>query len=310
MKDLKILFMGTPEFAVNVLDKLIENFNVVGVVSQPDKFVGRKKILTNTPVKERALKDSISVFQPNNIKEEYDFLLKMDIDLIVTCAYGQFIPDIVLNYPKYASINVHASLLPELRGGAPIQRAIINGLEYTGITIMDMVSKMDAGDIYAQVKTKIEENDTYETLHDRLSIMGANLVVETIPKIVNNTITKIKQDENKVTFAKNIKREEEKLDFNDTTINIYNKIRGLSPNPATYFILDSEIKVYNSRIVYNNSNDEIGKIVNIYKDGFGIKTRDGEIVITDLKPFGKKRMLAKDYLNGIDKNKLIGKIVK
>ena len=312
MEKIKILFMGTPDFSVNVLNGLIENYDVVGVVTQPDKEVGRKKELKPSPVKELAIKNNIKVYQPINIKEEYSDLLELDVDMIVTCAYGQIIPKVLLDFPKYGCINVHASLLPKLRGGSPIHTAIINNYPRTGVTIMYMVEKMDAGDIISQVETPIYKEDNLESLHDRLSIMGTKLLLETIPKIVNNEITPIPQDENEVTYAWNIKREEEHIDFNDSVINIFNKIRGLSPVPGAYAILDdTNVKIYAAYIsdsfFTERQNGEIGKV---YKDGIGVSCKDGEIVITEIQFAGKKKMTVKDYLNGKKEEDLIGKIFK
>ena len=311
MEKLKILFMGTPEFSVNVLESLIKNYDVVGVVTQPDKEVGRHKEIKYSPIKEVALKYDIPVYQPVRIKEEYDKFLNLDIDMIVTCAYGQLVPNILLDYPKYGAINVHASLLPKLRGGAPIHKAIINNYARTGVTIMYMVPKMDAGDIISQVETEILPTDNLETLHDRLSILGAKLLIDTIPNIVEGRIKPIPQNEDEVTYAYNITREEEKIDFNKSIIDIFNQIRGLSPTPGAYAILDGvNVKIYASRIsdsfFSTLKNGEIGKV---YKDGIGVSCKDGEIIITELQFAGKKRMKVSDYLNGIeDKEKLIGKI--
>ena len=310
MSKLKILFMGTPDFSVNVLNGLIDNYDVVGVVTQPDKEVGRKKEIRPTPVKEVALKNNISVYQPEHIKTEYEDLLKLDVDMIVTCAYGQIIPKELLDFPKYGCINVHASLLPKLRGGAPIHKAIIENYPRTGVTIMYMVEKMDAGDIISQVDTPIYPNDNLESLHDRLSLMGTKLLLETIPKIVSGDINPIPQEESEVTYAWNIKREEEHIDFNDTVININNRIRGLSPVPGAYAILDGvNVKIYAARISESffteKRNGEIGKI---YKDGIGVACSDGEIIITEIQFAGKKRMKVIDYFNGQDGNKLLGKV--
>lgn len=310
MNQLKILFMGTPDFSVNVLQGLIENYDVVGVVTQPDKEVGRKHEIRFSPVKELALKNDIRVYQPSHIKTEYEDLLKLDVDMIVTCAYGQIIPKVLLDFPKYGCINVHASLLPKLRGGAPIHKAIINNYPRTGVTIMYMVEKMDAGDIISQVDTPILPNDNVGTLHDRLSEMGTKLLLETIPQIVSGEIEPIKQNEEEVTYAWNITREEEKIDFNKNTIDIYNQIRGLNPWPGAYAILDGVVvKIYNSRISESffttRKNGEIGKV---YDDGIGVSTSDGEIIITELQFAGKRKMTVKEYLNGIDKEKLIGKV--
>ena len=310
MDKLKILFMGTPDFSVNVLNGLIEHYDVVGVVTQPDKEVGRHRELKAPPVKEVALKNNIPVYQPSRIKQEYDKLLTLDVDMIVTCAYGQIIPKVLLDFPKYGCINVHASLLPKLRGGAPIHKAIINNYPRTGVTIMYMVEKMDAGDIISQVETEILPSDNLESLHDRLSILGTKLLLETIPNIVSGNINPIKQNEEEVTYAWNITREEEHIDFNKSVIEIFNQIRGLSPHPGAYAMLDGNIvKIYASRIsdsFYSTlKNGEIGKI---YKDGIGVSCKDGEIIITEIQFAGKKRMKVSDYLNGSDGSKLIGKI--
>ncbi len=302
--------MGTPEFSVKVLQGLIDHYDVVGVVTQPDKEVGRKREIKFSPIKELALKKDIRVYQPVKIKEEYEDLLKLDVDMIVTCAYGQIIPKILLDFPKYGCINVHASLLPKLRGGAPIHKAIINNYPRTGVTIMYMVEKMDAGDIISQVDTPILPTDNVGTLHDRLSEMGTKLLLETIPKIVSGEIQPMKQNEEEVTYAWNISREEEKIDFRKDTIDIFNQIRGLNPWPGAYAILDGNIvKIYDSRISNSffttRKNGEIGKI---YEDGIGVSTHDGEIIITEIQFAGKRKMRVKEYLNGIDPEKLIGKV--
>ena len=307
---LRIVFMGTPEFSVPVLEALIENYQVVGVVTQPDKEVGRHHEIKPTPVKEVALKHKISVFQPQKIKKEYQDILDLKADLIVTCAYGQMIPKEILEAPQYGCINVHASLLPKLRGGAPIHRAIINNEARTGVTIMYMVEKMDAGDILAQIDAPIYKDDNVGTLHDRLSSMGAKLLIETIPDLVSGNIKPIPQKEEEVTYAWNIKREEEKIDFNKRTIDIYNQIRGLNPWPGGYALLEGKVvKIYEARIsdsfFTTKKNGEIGKI---YEDGIGISTKDGEIIVTKLQPDGKRKMLAKEYLNGVHEEDLLGKV--
>lgn len=310
MEKLKILFMGTPDFSVNVLQGLIDNYDVVGVVTQPDKEVGRKHEIKFSPVKELALKNDIRVYQPKHIKTEYEDLLNLDVDMIVTCAYGQIIPKVLLDFPKYGCINVHASLLPKLRGGAPIHKAIINNYQKTGVTIMYMVEKMDAGDIISQIETPILPEDNVGTLHDRLSLMGTKLLLETIPKIILGNINPIKQKEEEVTYAWNISREEEKIDFNKDTNDIYNQIRGLNPWPGAYAILDGVVvKIYNSRIGKSVfASKQSGEIKKIYEDGIGISTNDGEIIITELQFAGKRKMNVKEYLNGIIPEKLIGKV--
>ena len=307
----RIVFMGTPDFAVPILEGLIKNYEVVLVVSQPDKKIGRKQILTPTPVKQKAIENNIEVFQPEKIKENYKKIIDSCPDIIITCAYGQIIPKELLDYPEYGCINVHASLLPKLRGGAPIHKSIIDGYSETGITIMYMDVKMDSGDIITQEKTKIEDTDNLEILHDRLSIMGKKLLLKTLPSIFNKTNTRTPQNIDEVTYAYNIKREEEHIDFNKNAREVFNVIRGLSPIPSAFCILDDEeMKVYNSRLGNENIDNEVGKIINVYKDGIGVATAKGEIILTEIKPFGKKRMLVKDYLNGINKDTLIGKILK
>ena len=309
---MRIVFMGTPDFSVPVLEGLIENYNVVGVVSQPDKEVGRKRILTPTPTKEVALKHNIPVIQPIKIRKEYQEVLDLKPDLIVTCAYGQIIPKEILDCPKLGCINVHGSLLPKLRGGAPIHHAIIDGYDETGITIMYMDEAMDSGDIISQRSIKIEDSDTVGILWDKMSLLGRDLLLETLPSIINGTNDRIKQDESLVTFGLNIKREEEHIDFNKSSREVFNQIRGLNPWPSANAILDDqEMKIYSSIIgdrTFNNKSN--GEICDVTKKGISVKTLDGEIILTDIKPFGKKRMDAYSYVNGVGKDNLIGKVFK
>jgi len=306
MKKLNVVFMGTPDFAVPVLKKLIEYTNVTLVVSQPDALVGRKKILTPSPVKSCALENNIEVFTPNKIREDYEKIIEVNPDIIITCAYGQIIPKVLLDLPKHKCVNVHASLLPKYRGGAPIHASILNGDEYTGITIMYMDEGMDDGNIITQEKIKIEDSDNINTLSDKLSELGSNLLIKTLPSILDGTCDSIKQNEDEVTFAYTIKRQDEKLDFNKNYKDIFNKVRALLPR--SYFILNGvEYKVVKVR--YENKLSEVNKITNIYKDGIGIGCKDGEVVITEFIPSGKKQMLVSSYLNGIDKNKLLGVFV-
>ena len=304
MNNIRVVFMGTPLFATNVLKELINNTNVVLVVSQKDSLVGRKKELTPSPVKKLAIENDIPVFTPDKIREDFEIVRKMKPDLIVTCAYGQILPEELLNIPSIASINVHASLLPKYRGGAPIQRSIMNGDKETGITIMYMDKGMDTGDIISSESIKIENDDNLETLSDKLSILGSKLLIETLPSIIDGTNKRIKQDNDSATIAPIISKEDEYIDFNDTTINVYNKIRALNPNPGAYFKINNEImKVYEARIGENRAMPS--DISNTYKDGIGIGTKDGEIIITKIKPAGKKIMNARDYLNGIKKEELL-----
>ncbi len=307
MKKVNVIFMGTPDFSVPVLEKLIKNCNVIAVVTQPDKIIGKDKLPSFNPIKRVAFKNNIKVIQPVKIKTEYQSILDLNPDIIITCAYGQIIPKIILDKPKYGCINVHASILPKLRGGAPIHRAIIDGYSETGITIMYMDEGMDTGDIISCKKINISKEDTVGVLHDKLSLLGANLLIETLPDIIEGNIKRIKQNGDEATFAKTIKKEDELIDFNDLSNNIYNKIRGLNPWPGGYIILKGNIiKLYESKIG-DVINDKEAIITNVYKDGIGIGTKDNEIIITKIKPNGKKMMSVKDYLNGIkDKKELIG----
>ena len=308
---MKIVFMGTPDFAVNVLQGLNDNYDVVGVVRQPDKRIGRHQVLTNTPVKELALKYDIPVFQPIRIREDYEDILNLNPDLIVTCAYGQIIPKAILDYPRLGCINVHASLLPKLRGGAPIHKAIIDDYGTTGVTIMYMDVKMDSGDIISQREVKILDSDNLESLHDKLSEVGTSLLLDTLPSIIDGSNSRTKQDEDEVTYAYNIKREEEHIDFSKTSREVFNLIRGLCPVPSSNAILDEkEMKIYKSIISSKNYNGEYGEIVDITKEGIVVKTGDAAIILTEVKPFGKKKMDANSYVNGIGKNNLIGKVFK
>lgn len=311
MNNLKVIFMGTPEFSLPVLEGLNSKYNVVMVVCQPDKPSNRG-VVQYSPVKDFAIKNNIKVFQPVNVKNEYHEILSEKPDLIVTCAYGQIIPKEILDYPKYGCINVHASLLPKLRGGAPIHRAIIEGHKETGITIMKMKEKMDAGNIISQVKTEILDDDTVGTLHDKLSVLARDLLLSTIPNIISGNINLVRQNEEEATFAWNIKREDEKIDFSKTTREIYNQIRGLNPWPGAYAILSGRIiKIWASRYGDKFFNEEVlnGQIVELYKDGIGVKTSNGEIIITELQLEGKRRMLANEFMNGVvNKELLVGRM--
>ena len=308
MKDKKVVFMGTPEYSVPVLEMLIENTTVVGVVTQPDKEVGRKKVLTPCPVKQVALENNITVLTPNKIREEYQSIIDLNPDIIITCAYGQIIPEELIYAPEYNTVNVHASLLPKYRGGAPIHRAIINGEEEIGITIMYTDKGMDSGDIIEKESFKLNIDDTYDIVSDKMSNLGAKLLKETLPKIFNKTCKRIKQDETKVTYAPIIKREDENINFNDYAINVHNKIRGLSSVPGAYAVLENQnIKLFLSNLnECNETNKTPGTITRINKDSIFVACSDKEIRITKLQIPGKKPMFVKDYLNGIKKDSIVG----
>lgn len=303
--------MGTPDFAVPILEMLIEETNVVMVVTQPDKEVGRHHELEMTPIKRLALENNIKVYQPTKIRTEYEPIINTDADIIITCAYGQIIPEIILNKPRLGCINVHASLLPRLRGGAPLHHALIDGEEKTGITIMYMDKGMDTGDIISTKEYIISDTDNVGILHDKLSMMGKYLLKETLPSIINGTNSRTPQDNNLATYAYNISREEEHLDFNSSSKNIYNKVRGLYPWPkANTIINDQEVKILECFIGEKDSTLSPGTICEINKDNIGICTKDKIIYITKVKPFGKKEMNALDYINGLQKEKVLHSIVK
>ncbi len=294
---MKIVFMGTPEFAATILDSLAKEYEVVLVVSQPDKEVGRKKVLTSPAVIEKAKELNLKYFQPKHIKDDYMPILNAGADMIVTAAYGQIIPNEVLRCVKKA-INVHASLLPKYRGGAPIQRSIINGDKVTGISIIEMVSKLDAGVIYAKKEIEIEYSDNNTTLFEKLSYVGRDLLLDSILDIYSGKNKGVPQDEDKVIYSPNIRREEEIITFNDSSINIFNKIRGLAMEPGAYARIKGEdLKIYSSEIVEYNGNENPGTILSLKKE-IVVKTKDSAIRLIDIKPSGKKMMKAKDFVNG------------
>lgn len=307
MKDIKVIFMGTPIFASIILDELIKKYNVIMVVCQPDREKDRKGNIIYSPCKKLAIENNIQVFQPLKIRDEYQKILDMNPDIIITAAYGQIIPDIVLNYPKYGAINVHGSLLPKLRGGAPIHHAIINGDKEIGVTIMYMDKRMDAGDIISQRAIPLTNDINLDIAYEKLAILGRDLLIETIPSIINGTNNRIHQDENEVTFGYNITKEEEKINFDDTSMNVYNKIRGLSSVPGAYAIINNKrMKVYSSTISDIKSKNLPGVIEDIRNDGIYVNTKDYIIKLTDIKLEGKKRCMVHEFINGIKKEDYIG----
>lgn len=309
MKNISVIFMGTPEFCTPILEYLINDYNVIAVVTQPDKEVGRKKTIEFSPIKKKALEHNIKVLQPEKIRLEYEEILDLNPDIIVTCAYGQIVPEIILNKPKYGCINVHASLLPKLRGGAPIHKAIINGYDKTGITIMYMDKGMDTGDMISKVEVDIDDCDTAETLHNKLMDVSVPLLKETLVSIINGTNKREKQNDKDASFAYNISREEEHVLFDKTSKEIYNQIRGLNSWPGAYASLDgNNVKLWSSKICENKYDKKPGTIVNIDKNGMEVVTKDKSILITELQMPGKKKVNIKDFVNGIKKEDYIGKI--
>ena len=295
---MRIVFMGTPEFSVPILESLIEKYEVVLVVTQPDKLVGRKQKVEESPVKKCALAHDIPVFQPVKIKEDYQAVIDAKPDIIITAAFGQFIPKVILELAPYKAINVHGSLLPKYRGGSPVQTAIIKGEKETGITIMYMAPKMDAGDIIVQRAIPIELTDNNAILFEKLSYLGRDLLLEALPSIFANENKRIVQDEEKVSYAFNISHEEQFINWNKSSLEIYNLIRGLAPNPSALTSVDGVIfKIFNSEIIEDNSNVEAGTIIDLSKK-LVVKTLDGAISIKELQQAGKNRMDIKSYLNG------------
>lgn len=294
---MKIIFMGTPNFAVPSLEALNEKYEVVLVVSQPAKPEGRKGILKKPPVALKALELGIQLFQPEHIKNEYEYFKNIKADMIVTAAYGQFIPTKILNLYKKC-INVHGSLLPHHRGGAPIQRAIINGDKKTGVTIMEMVKKMDAGRMYASSEIPILDSDNNSSLFEKLAIIGKNLLMENIEDIYNGKNEGIMQNEGEATISPNIAPEEEKINFNIDARKVFNLIRGLSDEPGAYCEYNGQrIKIYKASIEKNDSDASPGTIINI-KKSLIVKCKTDAISILELQIPGKKRMNVKDFLNG------------
>ena len=298
---MKIVFMGTPTFGREILKCLHQNgYDVVLAVCQPDKYVGRKHVLTSCEVKQYCIENNIEVFQPVKIREDYTRVLQVNPDLIVTCAYGQIIPKIILD--KCKCINVHASLLPKLRGGAPIQHAIIDGYSTTGITIMEMSNRMDAGDIISQSSIDIDINDTYSSLHDKLITVATRLLLDTIGSVIDNSYVAIKQNENEVTFGYNILPQQEHIDFNKSYMQVYNQIRGLADVPYAYGLVDGKkvklCHVSTSDIVSENKN---GTIVFVGK-GLGVVVDNRVIVIDKIQLEGKNITSSKDFRNGVARN--------
>lgn len=300
--------MGTPEFSVPVLKMLVEEtYNVVAVITQPDRPVGRKKVMTPPPVKVAAEQLNIPVYQPNKISlpEEIQLVQDLKPDLIITAAFGQLLPEAILNIPRFKCVNVHASLLPKLRGGAPIHYAIINGDQEAGVTLMYMVKKLDAGDMLAKVSLPIEENDTVGSLHDKLSQAGTKLLKDTLPELLAGRIEAIAQDDHLATFAPNIKRADEWIDWHKSGEVIYNQVRGMNPWPVAYTTLAGQnVKIWETTKVQLSTKPGVapGTIIEVKKDGIVVATgNDTAIIITALQLAGKKRVTAQQFLtNKID----------
>ena len=299
-----IVFMGTPDFSAPILQTLIDNpaYDVVAVLTQPDRPVGRKHTLKPTPVKEVAVKANIPVLQPNKLSgsDELKQIISLAPDFIITAAYGQFLPTKLLAAAKMGAINVHASLLPKYRGGAPIHYAVLNGDEKTGVTIMYMVKEMDAGDIIAQKELPILSEDNTGTLFDKLSLLGRDLLLSTLPKLISGDITPIPQNIDQVSFSPNIQPNEEVLDFTQPAQVVHNHVRGLFPFPIAHTtIKGTRTKIQKTHLVDEKTDALPGTVVKKGKHELWLATGDGQVIaIDELQPAGKPKMTITDYLNG------------
>lgn len=307
---MRILFMGTPEFAVPSLASLIEQgYTISAVISQPDRPKGRKRELTPSPVKAYALEQGITVIQPEKLRSPDGIAQVTAIapDLIITAAYGQILPKAVLDLPRFGCINVHGSLLPRYRGGAPIQRSIINGEAVTGVTLMYMAEGLDTGDMIAKVEEPITDEDTAGTMFEKLSVAGAKLLMEWLPRIIEGAIERIPQVESDATYAPNLTREDERLDWSQSSRSVFNRVRGLNPMAGGFSYLDGEVfKVWRCRIPQGSDTmmrpDWVtlipGSILQTGSFGIRIRTGDGSVVLTEVQPAGKKALAATDFARG------------
>ncbi|EMF0172364.1 methionyl-tRNA formyltransferase [Enterococcus hirae] len=311
----KLVFMGTPAFSVPILEGLLEEgYEVVAVVTQPDRPVGRKKIITPTPVKEAAVKHGLLVLQPEKISgsEEMEKIIALQPDVIITAAFGQFLPEKLLQAPVHGAINVHASLLPKYRGGAPVHYSIINGEKETGVTIMKMIKKMDAGGIYAQESLPITKQDDVGTMFEKLSALGKQLLLKTLPDILNGNLSPRPQDESKVTFSPNITREQEAIDWNKTAEEIDNQVRGMRPWPIAFTTYEqTRWKLLNVEALAEKTTAEPGTIIKKDKKNLWIACgKQTVLAIKELQPAGKGKQAINEFLNGSGQQVMIGQQVK
>lgn len=300
---MRIVFMGTPDFAVGTLEKLVEaGHEIVGVVTQPDKPKGRSMVMQPTPVKEVALKHGLPVFQPKRVREPefQDVLEGLAPEAIIVVAFGQIIPDRILNLPKYGCINVHASLLPKYRGAAPIQWAVIDGEKTAGVTIMKMDAGLDTGDMYAVAEIPLAADETGGSLFDKLSELGAQLLVDSLPKIVSGELQGVPQPaESPNAYARMITKEDGKVDWTKPAVELECRIRGLIPWPGAFSRLNGKnLKIWKTEVLEQDSDLEPGQVVAAGKGGLVVQTGKGQLRITDLQLEGKKRMEADAFLRG------------
>lgn len=306
-----IIFMGTPDFSATVLEGLLADkaYNILAVVTQPDRAVGRKKEIKMSPVKEVALAHNLPVYQPEKLSgsEEMAELMTLGADGIVTAAFGQFLPTKLLDSVDFA-VNVHASLLPKYRGGAPIHYAIINGDKEAGVTIMEMVKEMDAGDMIAKDATSITDEDNVGTMFDKLAILGRDLLLRTLPDYIAGNITPEPQDSSQATFSPNITPEEERIDWHRPARDVFNHIRGLNPWPVAHTLLDGKrFKIYEASIAQGQGKP--GEIIEKGKKSLVVATSDGAIALKTVQPAGKPRMSIVDFLNGVGRKLEVGDVI-
>ncbi|MCR5505972.1 MAG: methionyl-tRNA formyltransferase [Bacilli bacterium] len=306
-EELKIVFMGTPEISAYVLEALIlEGYHVIGVIAQPDRPVGRKGQLEKVPTKVIAEKYNIPVFQPAKIRLDYEFLKELAPDIIITLAYGQIVPQGVLDIPPLKCLNLHGSLLPKYRGAAPIQYALINNEKESGMTLMEMVKAMDAGQMFAKKVVKIEDDDNSTSLFKKMGEAAKELILESLPPYIEGKLKGEEQDESLVTFCPTIKPEQERLSLDYSTREMFGWIRGLSDAPGAYLLLDNQkFKIYKAQIVNDKVSGEVGTIVQADKHGLFLQCKDGQLALLEVQKEGKKRMDYKSFLNG--NQNLLGK---
>ncbi len=308
---MKIMFMGTPDFAAVTLKTFCERgYNVAGVVSQPDKPKGRGMNIEPTPVKKVALEYNIPTFQPDSLKngELQPFLEEINPDIIIVVAYGKILPEYVLNYPKYGCVNGHASILPEYRGAAPIQRVIIDGKTETGVTAMYMEKGLDTGNIILVEKVKIDEDDTAETLHDKLAVVGAEVLIKTVERFKKGDFSSTKQDDEKATYAAMLTKAEGEINWDKPSDEVYNLIRGMDSWPMAYtYYMGKRFVPYDCKKV--DAKGKPGEVLSADKDGLVVACKAGAIFVGSVKFDGKKRMSVKDYLvgNKIEKGTVLGR---
>ena len=311
-----VVFMGPPAFAAPILEGLIQtdDYEVLAVVTQPDRPVGRKRILTPSPVKEVALKHGIEVLQPQKLSgsEEMQRVISLAPDLIVTAAFGQFLPTKLIAAAKVGAVNVHGSLLPKYRGGAPVQYAIMNGDQETGVTIIYMVKKMDAGDMLAQAKLPIGPHDDTGSIFAKMSILGRDTLLATLPKLVAGELVAQKQDESQVVFSPTIKPEEEKLSLTLSAKQIDWKVRALRPAPGAYFenFNGKRTKLWDVTPLAETTSLPAGAVVAVTKHELKLAAADGSVYqVNELQPAGKPRMQVTAYLNGVGQGLREGQVI-